>query len=77
MEPVTHMDINTLFKLAQNGEKKAFSKLYSQYYLPMLKYASARVDNRHEAEDIVSELFKKVLTHIKEDPIFILSLIIL
>ncbi|MEJ5277309.1 MAG: RNA polymerase sigma factor [Thermogemmata sp.] len=58
---------------AQNGDKKAFDKLYSQYYQKLLRYISdlcRKANLANEDEDIVQETFLKVWQKLKtlKDP---------
>lgn len=38
-----------------------FSQIYNEYYLKIYKYTLFRVADQHAAEDLVSEIFIKVL----------------
>lgn len=51
---------------AVKKDKHEFSKLYEQYYLQILNYVQKRVNEKHQAEDIVSEIFIKAFKAIKD-----------
>lgn len=52
-----------LTKLAKTDEQ-AFSKLYDIYFQQIFGYITKRINNRAEAEDIVSQIFLKVVEQI-------------
>ncbi len=57
--------IETLVSRAQSGDKDAFTLLYQGYVHPVYRYIYARVDNRAEqAEDLTQEVFLKALDNI-------------
>lgn len=45
-------------------DPKAFSALYNLYFPRIYSYVSWRVANRHDAEDLVSDIFAKVLDNL-------------
>lgn len=50
-------------------DEAAFSKLYEMYLPKIFSYVSRRIADRDEAEDIVSNIFLRVVSHIKSfDP---------
>lgn len=46
-----------LLQCIRNGEESAFDELYRRYWEPLYNSARKRLDNDHEAEDIVQEVF--------------------
>jgi len=44
-----------LVKKAKNGDKIAFSQLYQEIYIEMYRYALTVLNNKYDAEDVVSE----------------------
>lgn len=55
-----------LVALAKSGDDEAFSKIYEQIYKDMYKYALYMLNNRNDAEDIVSETVMDIYTGIKK-----------
>lgn len=51
-----------LVALAQRGETDAIGALYDQHYLAIFRYIRARVGDRPLAEDLTSEVFRRMLT---------------
>lgn len=58
-------DPKDIIRQARIGDKKAFEKLYKLYFVPVFRYTYLRVQDRHEAEDIVQEVFMKIYQSIK------------
>ena len=50
-----------LVQAAQAGDVRAFGELYERYRQPVYRYCLARSSSRHEAEDLVSEVFLKAM----------------
>ena len=50
-----------LMKLIQQGQKAAFELLYTRYFEKLVWYANGFVQDMHSAEDIVQEVFVKVI----------------
>lgn len=44
-----------LVRKAKSGDKEAFSNLYASYYKEMYRYAYCILQNRQDAEDVVSD----------------------
>ena len=40
---------------------ESFDSLFREYYAPMVLYADSRLGNREQAEDVVQDVFKKLL----------------
>jgi RNA polymerase sigma-70 factor (ECF subfamily) len=53
-----------LVEKAQN-DTEAFAELYDLYFPKVFRYVSWRVENQTDAEDLVSEIFSKVLANIR------------
>ena len=54
---------------AQKGDLKAFEELVKHYQKQAFSFAYVRLRNRHDAEDIVQEVFWKVFVNLKRfDP---------
>lgn len=41
--------------------EESFDSLFRQFYAPMVLYADSRLNNREQAEDVVQEVFSKLL----------------
>lgn len=54
-----------LVKMAQQ-DIKAFEKLYSKYYEPILRFVYQRVNTKDEAYDVTSQVFLKAMTKINQ-----------
>jgi RNA polymerase sigma-70 factor (ECF subfamily) len=55
--------------IAAKTDEAAFSKLYEMYLPKIFAYVTRRIADRDEAEDIVSNIFLRVVSHIKNfDP---------
>lgn len=50
----------------KKGDPKAFATIYQQYYKQLIIFASTKVDNLQEAEDIVQEIFTSLWQRRKE-----------
>lgn len=55
-----HTSDNELLILINEKNSHAFTELYHRYKKPLLIYAYQKLENRQEAEDVVSELFIKL-----------------
>ncbi len=53
------METTELIKHAQNGDDKAFGKLYDAYSELLFRYIKTKVQNQQEAEDLLQEVFIK------------------
>jgi RNA polymerase sigma-70 factor (ECF subfamily) len=51
---------------AQDGDGEALHYLYVRYALDLLRYVNSFVQDRHEAEDIVQNVFVKLITAIRK-----------
>ncbi|HBW37648.1 RNA polymerase sigma factor [Desulfosporosinus sp. BICA1-9] len=47
--------------LVKSGQSEMFSEVYIKYYSKLYKYTLYRVGDPNVAEDLVSEVFEKVL----------------
>lgn len=52
-------DPRTLMRLAREGNKEAFGRLYELYFVPVFRYVYFRVRNKEETEDLVQTVFLK------------------
>lgn len=52
--------------LAAKKEVRAFEKLYSKYYEPILRYVYQRVVTKEEAYDITSQVFLKAMQNLEK-----------
>ena len=59
------MEEREIIKSAKNGNKEAFTKLYSKYDQKIERFVYARISDLEEAEDLISEIWIKVLLHLK------------
>jgi RNA polymerase sigma-70 factor (ECF subfamily) len=57
LESATH---NPALRSARSGGPDGFVDAYKQYYTRLFAYIYARVGNKHQAEDIVSDVFERV-----------------
>lgn len=57
-----------LLKMVRNGNEKAFAALYNHFQPEMLKLAIKKFLNKHEAEDIVQEIFTSIWQRRKQIP---------
>ncbi len=56
----TSEDPRVLMRLAREGNKQAFSKVYQLYFMPIYRYVFFRVREEALTEDIVQTVFLKV-----------------
>lgn len=54
-----------LYRLRKK-DRQAFAELYDAYVTPIYRYVYFKVTNRHDAEDITSEIFLKAWNYILE-----------
>ncbi len=59
------LEIEKLVQLAQKGREEAFSKLFNYFYPKISRYILFRV-NDEDAEDLIAEVFLKVVDKIKK-----------
>ncbi|HEU5114749.1 MAG TPA: RNA polymerase sigma factor [Candidatus Paceibacterota bacterium] len=52
-------DVANIVERAKNGDREAFSFLYTAYYTPVYRYVYFRVSNTALAEDIAQDVFLK------------------
>jgi RNA polymerase sigma-70 factor, ECF subfamily len=50
-----------LVKAAQAGDASAFGEIYERYRDPVFRYCLARTGARHEAEDLVADVFVRAM----------------
>ena len=50
-----------LWELARNGQSTAFRQLYRELSGPVLRYLSSKLRSQQEAEDVASEVFRKLI----------------
>ena len=60
--PALHDDVDidrdrVLVERAQRGDRAAFDDLYARYYLRLWRFCVKRLQDEHEAEDVVQEAF--------------------
>lgn len=63
MQPILNEE--ELIARAQNGDKQAIGKLYEAYARPIFQYLTYRVETDAIAEDMLGEVFLKMLRGIK------------
>lgn len=51
---------------ARAHDTDALAQIHDAYYAPLFRYISFRVGDRHTAEDLVSEVFTRFLTALRE-----------
>lgn len=55
-------DTRALVDAAKTGDRDAFGQLYTRYRLMVYRYISYRIPNRHTAEDLTQDVFRRALT---------------
>lgn len=55
-----------LVERAQDGEHEAISILYDRHHTRIFRYVRARIYDTHLAQDVVGEVFLKMVTHLPE-----------
>lgn len=50
-----------LYRISANADREAFSELFKRYHAKLVSFASCFLPNHEEAEDMVSEVFVKLL----------------
>ena len=55
-----------LWQLAKNGQASAFRQLYRDVSGPVLRYLSSRLRSREDAEDVASEVFRKLVANLEQ-----------
>lgn len=56
-------------RLAVAGDRRAFTGLYRELHPLVARYVARRVDSRADAEELVSEVFRRVVEHLGDfDP---------
>ncbi|MEZ4594315.1 MAG: sigma-70 family RNA polymerase sigma factor [Chloroflexota bacterium] len=55
-----------LVKRAQAGESEAIAMLYDRHHTRIFRYVRARIYDTHLAQDVVGEVFLKMVTHLPE-----------
>lgn len=53
------MDINELVSKARQGDNQAFAEIYDSFAQKIFKYIRLKIQDRHQAEDILQEVFIK------------------
>lgn len=66
MSDVTHTpDSEAVLAEQAKTDETAFSQLYEKYLPKIFAYVTRRIGNRHEAEDLTSNIFVRVLENMK------------
>ena len=56
-------------RLAVAGDRRAFTRLYRELHPLVARYVARRVDSRADAEELVAEVFRRVVEHLRDfDP---------
>ena len=58
---VTHASVRALVERAQRGEREALEELYLLHFDRIYSYLHLSVGNRHDAEDLTTQTFLKML----------------
>jgi len=53
------------WRLARQGQKDAFGRLYGELYGPVAGYVGARVGNRQDTEDLVGQIFHRFVENLE------------
>ena len=59
--PAQTADLRRLVEFAQNGDREALEALYLQHFDRIYSYLHMSVGNRHDAEDLTTQTFLKML----------------
>jgi RNA polymerase sigma-70 factor (ECF subfamily) len=51
-------------RLAVAGDRRAFTRLYRELHPVVARYVARRVDSRADAEELVAEVFRRVVEHL-------------
>lgn len=51
-------------RLAVAGDRRAFTRLYRELHPLVARYVARRVDSRADAEELVAEVFRRVVEHL-------------
>jgi RNA polymerase sigma-70 factor (ECF subfamily) len=58
-----------LARRAVSGDRRAFTRLYRDLHPLVARFVARRVDSRADAEELVAEVFRRVVEHLREfDP---------
>lgn len=60
-----HHDLSEIVDKAKKGDLMALSQLYEAHFSSIYRYAYAKVGNKHDAEDVTSNTFLKMLDNIQ------------
>jgi RNA polymerase sigma-70 factor (ECF subfamily) len=60
------LDEAELLSRARTYDTDALAQIHDAYYGPLFRYVSFRVGDRHTAEDLVSEVFTRFLTALRD-----------
>jgi RNA polymerase sigma-70 factor, ECF subfamily len=63
--PVSTADVRRLVERAQQGDREALEELYLLHFDRIYSYLHMSVGNRHDAEDLTTQTFMKMLESIK------------
>lgn len=56
---MSNESLETLIYKAKNGDKTAFSTLYTELYTPLFRFVKSRTNNHEKSLDICQETFLK------------------
>jgi len=59
-------DVEKWIRRAQKGDAQAFGRLFDRFSNDIFRYALSRMYNRHAAEDVTAETFKKTWENIRK-----------
>ncbi len=57
-EPMDEAELQALVLQAQEGDERAFERIYDQFFLPLYRYTAFRTSS-HLVEDVVADIFIK------------------
>jgi RNA polymerase sigma-70 factor (ECF subfamily) len=63
----TVLDEAELLGRARAQDTDALAQIHDAYYAPLFRYVSFRVSDRHTAEDLVSDVFTRFLTALRDN----------
>jgi len=59
-------NLKFLIESVKKGDKNAFNILYKTYFTPLFRYIYLRINSKTETEDLVQEVFLRVLKNINK-----------
>jgi len=61
MQETDFRKIKEVFEKAKKGDKKAFLEIYEAYFKPLYRYVYLKIGDKTESDDLVQDVFMKVM----------------